>query len=121
MQSEITITWVGHATVLIEVDGFRILTDPILTSRVVHLRRRVEVPEIDPVDVVLISHLHMDHLHLRSLRTVTRGVRLIAPTGAARLFHSLDISRLDEVAAGDRLTLRDADSDAPAIEAQVVH
>ena len=68
MQPEITITWVGHATVLLEVDGFRVITDPILTSRVVHLRRRVEVPTIDPVDVVLISHLHMDHLHLRSLR-----------------------------------------------------
>ena len=55
---------------LFEIDGFRVITDPILTSRVVHLRRRVEVPTIDPVDVVLISHLHMDHLHLRSLRTV---------------------------------------------------
>ena len=62
MQPEVTITWVGHATVLLEVDGFRVLTDPILTSRVVHLRRRVAVPTIDPVDVVLISHLHMRSL-----------------------------------------------------------
>ena len=48
MQPEITITWVGHATVLFEVDGFRVITDPILTSRVVHLRRRVEVPDDRP-------------------------------------------------------------------------
>jgi L-ascorbate metabolism protein UlaG (beta-lactamase superfamily) len=120
MQPEVTITWVGHATVLFEVDGFRVITDPILTSRVVHLRRRVEVPKIDPVDVVLISHLHMDHLHLRSLKTVTRGARVIAPAGAAKLFRSLEITGLDEVVAGDTVTLRDATADSPAITARVV-
>ena len=121
MQPEVTITWVGHATVEFEVDGFRAITDPILTSRVVHLRRRVEVPTIDPVDAVLISHLHMDHLHLRSLRTVTDGVRVIAPRGSAKLFRSLGITQLDEVVAGDVVTLREArGDDSPAIEARVV-
>src|SRR3954453_11753303 len=120
MQPEITISWVGHATVLLAVNGFRIITDPILTSRVVHLRRRVAVPTIDPVDVVLISHLHMDHLHLRSLKTVTHGARVIAPAGAAKLFRSLDLASLEEVVAGDAVTLRAATGDAPAIEALVV-
>jgi L-ascorbate metabolism protein UlaG (beta-lactamase superfamily) len=119
-QPELTITWVGHATVVLEVDGFRVITDPILTSRVVHLRRRVAAPTIDPVDAVLISHLHMDHLHLRSLRTVTNGVRVIAPAGSAKLFRSLGVSRLDEVVAGDVVTLRAATTDKPAIEAHVV-
>src|SRR4029079_3325480 len=119
MQPEVTMPWVGHATVLFEVDGFRVLTDPILTSRVVHLRRRVAVPTIDPVDVVLISHLHMDHLHLRSLRTVTQGARVIAPAGAAKLFRSLELAGLEEGVAGDTVTLRGATADAPAIEAQV--
>jgi L-ascorbate metabolism protein UlaG (beta-lactamase superfamily) len=120
MQPEVTITWVGHATVELEVDGFRAITDPILTSRVVHLRRRVAVPAIDPVDTVLISHLHMDHLHLRSLRSVTDGVRVIAPRGSAKLFRSLGITQLDEVVAGDLVTLREATADSPAIEARVV-
>ena len=120
MQPEVTITWVGHATVELEIDGFRAITDPILTSRVVHLRRRVEVPTIDPVDAVLISHLHMDHLHLRSLRTVTDGVRVIAPRGSAKLFRSLGITQLDEVVAGDVVTLREATADSPTIEARVV-
>jgi L-ascorbate metabolism protein UlaG (beta-lactamase superfamily) len=120
MQPEVDITWVGHATVLFEVDGFRVITDPILTSRVVHLRRRVEVPVIDPVDVVLISHLHMDHLHLRSLRAVSRGARLVAPAGAAKLFRSLDVTALDEVVAGDIVTLREPADGAPAITARVV-
>src|SRR3954449_7120760 len=115
MQPEITISWVGHATVLLAVDGFRIITDPILTSRVVHLRRRVAVPTIEPVDVVLISHLHMDHLHLRSLKTVTQGARVVAPAGAAKLFRSLDLASLEEVVAGDAVTLRAPTGDAPAI------
>ncbi len=120
MQPEVSITWVGHATVELEVDGFRAITDPILTSRVVHLRRRVAVPAIDPVDAILISHLHMDHLHLRSLRTVTDGARVIAPRGSAKLFRSLGITQLDEVIAGDVVTLREATADSPAIEARVV-
>lgn len=120
MQPEVAITWVGHATVLFEVDGFRVITDPILTSRVVHLRRRVPVPLIDPVDVVLISHLHMDHLHLRSLKAVSRGARVVAPAGAAKLFRSLDVAGLDEVVAGDVVTLRGPVADVPAITARVV-
>ena len=77
MQPEFSLTWVGHATVLIDVGGLRILTDPILTSRVAHLRRRVAPPRLEGVEVVLISHLHMDHLHLRSLRTVVDGARVV--------------------------------------------
>src|SRR6478735_6303820 len=117
---DVTITWIGHATVLFEIDGFRILTDPILTSRVAHLRRRVEAPEIGRVDAILISHLHMDHLHLRSLRLVAGGTRLIAPMGSSRLFRSLPLSQLDEVRAGDVITLRAASNGVSAIEALVV-
>lgn len=120
MQPEVSVLWVGHATVLLDVDGFRMLTDPILTSRVVHLRRRVPPPQLDGVDVVLISHLHMDHLHLRSLRTVVEGVRVVAPRGSAKLFRSLPVAHLDEVVDGDVVTLRAASESGPAIEARVV-
>jgi L-ascorbate metabolism protein UlaG (beta-lactamase superfamily) len=120
VQPEFSLTWVGHATVLIDVGGLRILTDPILTSRVAHLRRRVAPPRLDGVEVVLISHLHMDHLHLRSLRTVVDGARVVAPRGSARLFRSLPIAQLDEVVEGDVVTLQPESSSAPAIEARVV-
>ncbi len=60
------LTWVGHATTLIDVDGYRVLTDPLLTKRVAHLRRRRPLPSADTfdVDLVLLSHVHVDHLHL---------------------------------------------------------
>jgi L-ascorbate metabolism protein UlaG (beta-lactamase superfamily) len=119
--SGVSIIWVGHASVLIEVDGFRILTDPALTSRLAHLRRRTPVYDVGSVDVVLVSHVHMDHLHLPSLRSVANGRRLIVPAGAARLVRSAHPAIIDEVRAGERLVLRLATDVVPAITADVVH
>ena len=118
-QPEFEIAWVGHATTLIEVDGFRLITDPILTSRVAHLRRRVEPGTIPPLDAVLISHLHMDHLHLRSLKLVAAQTRMVCPSGAAGLLQSLGAAEILEVVAGDVVTLR-PEGRTPAITATVV-
>jgi L-ascorbate metabolism protein UlaG (beta-lactamase superfamily) len=111
----ITITWVGHATVLIEVDGYRLITDPALTPRMAHLRRRVPSPEIGRVDTIAISHVHMDHLHLASLRRVAGDARLVVPRGAASLVSRLRARRLDEVVHSDRIVLRAAHDDEPEI------
>ena len=64
-------TWVGHSTVLLELGGVRILTDPLLRRRLGPLRRRRDLPvqhHVDDVDAVLLSHLHHDHADLPSLR-----------------------------------------------------
>ena len=55
---------------LIELDGVRLLTDPVLRPRVWHLRRRVplDTAELGGIDAALVSHLHFDHLDLPSLR-----------------------------------------------------
>src|SRR4051812_23864855 len=79
------ITWIGHSTVLLELGGVRLATDPVLRSRVTHLRR-VSAParELADLDAVLISHVHYDHLDLPSLRRV-RGVEcIVVPRGAGR-------------------------------------
>ena len=59
------VTYCGHATVLIELDGVRLLTDPVLRRRLFHLRRIVPGP-LDPgaLDGILVSHAHWDHLDL---------------------------------------------------------
>ena len=69
--SSLKLTWIGHSTVLIQIDGLRLLTDPLLLRHNGPLRRRQ--PRPDPstwadVDAVLLSHLHHDHAELRSLR-----------------------------------------------------
>ena len=64
------VTWLGHATVLIETGGARLLTDPVLRDRVAApASARSRRPPIRAVlDAVLISHLHHDHLDKPSLR-----------------------------------------------------
>jgi L-ascorbate metabolism protein UlaG (beta-lactamase superfamily) len=66
-----SVTWLGHSTVLLEIAGTRLLTDPLLRPHAGLLRRRTPRPTEEhwrEVDAVLLSHLHHDHAHLRSLR-----------------------------------------------------
>jgi len=78
------ITWIGHSTVLIELDGVRLLTDPLLRSHVLHLRRvtpRAAPPE--EVDAILVSHAHYDHLDVKSLTQIGTD-RVFVPAGTAK-------------------------------------
>lgn len=97
--------YVGHATVLIELDGARLLTDPVLRSRIWHLRRRVPLDRagLGRIDAVLVSHLHFDHLDLPSLRLLERDVILVVPRGARRLVRAFPDVR--EVDVGDEVRI----------------
>jgi L-ascorbate metabolism protein UlaG (beta-lactamase superfamily) len=80
--ADLAVTWYGHASALIEVDGYRILTDPVWSERVspsplVGPARLHPVPtpllELPPVDAVLISHDHYDHLDKATIRQLVLG------------------------------------------------
>ncbi len=103
--AELAWTWWGHASGLLHLDGVRIAVDPVLSQRLFHLRRQLplSMPELD-VDLVLISHLHADHLHLPSLRRFAPRTRLVVPRGAAPLFRGLP-HPLVEVTPGDSFSL----------------
>jgi L-ascorbate metabolism protein UlaG (beta-lactamase superfamily) len=78
----------------------------LLTDTVGLLRRVVPLP--DPatwagVDLVLISHLHGDHLHLPSLRTLGGDVRIVVPRGAAAWLRARGFRRVDELSAGESM------------------
>ena len=77
-------TWWGHSTMSLADSGVTLLTDPLLTDRLIHLRRMAgPVPRLPgPPDAVLLSHLHADHFHLPSLRALPGEPRLIVPRGA---------------------------------------
>ncbi len=97
-----TVTWLGHASVVVELGGVRVMTDPALTDRVAHLRRhhRLDVGALDAPHVLLISHVHMDHLHVPSLRLLGPGVPLIVPAGAAGFLRRRGFRHVRETAAG---------------------
>ena len=77
------VTWLGHASVLIEAGGARLLTDPVLRERVMHLRRHAAPAALpERVDAVLISHLHHDHADLLTLSRLPAGTRVIGPRGS---------------------------------------
>src|ERR1700754_5012325 len=100
------LTWLGHATVLLEVGGARLLTDPVLRMRVAHLRRHMPEPaDPRPVDGILISHVHGDHLDRPSLRRFP-GVPALAPVGAAEFMNDLQVR---EVRAGEHAELAGVD------------
>jgi L-ascorbate metabolism protein UlaG (beta-lactamase superfamily) len=82
----IVVTWLGHATVVLDVDGTRLVCDPLLKSHAGILRRRTATP--DPASwagasAVLLSHLHLDHAHLGSLRMLA-GVPVVTAVDNAR-------------------------------------
>ncbi len=95
--------WLGHATVLIEVDGVRLLTDPLLRSRVLHLRRAapLETGGLEDLDAILVSHVHYDHLDLPSLRRIDPDVPVILPKGAGPLVRRHGFRAVQELEAGD--------------------
>lgn len=98
----IRVTWYGHATTVVE-DGARVLTDPVLTGSLVHLRRRRGLSPgalLPSFDAVLVSHLHSDHLHLPSLALLPPGTPVLLPRGAATLLRRLPVQPV-EVSAGD--------------------
>lgn len=91
---------------LLDLDGTRLLTDPVLRDRISYLRR--QVPDVDPawyagVDAVLISHLHADHLDLPSLRLIGRGPPIVVPRGGGRLLERGGFRRVIEVEAGEEV------------------
>ncbi|UVF79603.1 MBL fold metallo-hydrolase [Gordonia mangrovi] len=105
-----TLRWLGHASTLLVDRGTTVLTDPILTARVAHLRRRrgpiPNDPDVRVPDVVLLSHLHADHTHLPSLRMLG-DVPIVVPRRAPDVLPALRAvgGRLIEVDPGDEITI----------------
>jgi L-ascorbate metabolism protein UlaG (beta-lactamase superfamily) len=116
------VRWLGHATVLLGVDGVRVLTDPVLGARVGPLVRTAPPAgsaALEPVDCVLLSHLHADHTDLPSLRGLGMSTRILAPHPAARWLRRLGFNEVAELRAGEatsvgavRVTATEARHDA---------
>jgi L-ascorbate metabolism protein UlaG (beta-lactamase superfamily) len=104
------LTYVGHATVLVELAGRRLLTDPLLGPGILHVRRHVPVPPIEQLrglDAILISHAHRDHLDHGSLRLLAARCPVIVPRGCADLVERGGAVEVTELEPGERVALGD--------------
>jgi L-ascorbate metabolism protein UlaG (beta-lactamase superfamily) len=104
------ITWLGHATTLIELGGARILTDPALGDRVGPLRRivrSVTADSVDDLDGILLSHLHADHTDLPSLRRLAGTAPVLAPADAVVWLQSRGLHDVRGLRPGDTAALGD--------------
>jgi L-ascorbate metabolism protein UlaG (beta-lactamase superfamily) len=98
---ELGVTFIGHSSFLLQVGGKNVLVDPVFSKRLVFLRRQrrpgLRLEELPPVDLVLLTHAHMDHLNVTSLRRIVRGTRrqagqapvVIVPKGVEDLVDGL--------------------------------
>lgn len=102
-----TATWIGHATVLVQMDGVTFLTDPIWSDTAgpvagLGARRLVPPPlaldELPPIDFVVVSHSHYDHADLPTLRALAaRGAHVFVPLGLGRLLRDEGITAVTEL------------------------
>src|SRR5256714_6565340 len=114
----LTVAWLGHATVLINFYGTWLLTDPALRTRVgvrvggvtLGPRRLVRpaltLRELPALDAVLVSHAHMDHCDLGTLRRLPRRMRAIVQEGNRDLVRRF--ARVDELSWGESVEVKGA-------------
>ena len=115
--AQVTLAWLGHATVLINFFGIKILTDPALFPRVgirlpgftIGPKRltapALEVHELPNVDLVLLSHAHFDHLDLRTLRCFDESTRVITARSTRDLLKGTRFSHITELDWGQSKSL----------------
>jgi len=104
-EGELRITFINHATTLVQMDGLNILTDPIWSDRTSpvsftgprrHRPPGIRFEDLPPIDVVLVSHNHYDHLDVATLKRLSRA-QIFAPLGNAALMrrHGIVGTELD--------------------------
>lgn len=104
----IELSFAGHSTLLIELGGVKVVTDPLFRTNLLHLRRHappVDIERFTDVDAVLISHSHLDHLDKRSLKLIPRDVRAIVPSDVVAIFKGMGFRNVTGLSTGETTEL----------------
>jgi L-ascorbate metabolism protein UlaG (beta-lactamase superfamily) len=105
--TDIGVRFLGHSTVLLEVPGLRILTDPFLRERLGPLRRHGPLPQVEemgPIEIVAISHAHPDHFDRASLKALAGDPLVIVPRGMGGAVRRAGL-RAREVVVGEQVAI----------------
>src|SRR6202789_3638901 len=112
---DLGVTFIGHSSFLLQMDGRKVLIDPVFAKRLVVLRRQrrpgLLVEELPPIDLVLLTHAHRDHLNVSPLRRVIRATRrltgktpeVVVPQGVEDLVARLGFSQVHGLTWWDRI------------------
>ena len=104
--------FLGHSTVLVEINGTRFITDPIVSNRALVVRRKrpagYEPEDLANIDFVLLSHAHWDHLDRPTLRKVAKRSKahVICPHGHLSLLSDLGFEDVHEMSLGEKLVVQ---------------
>ncbi|MEE1794497.1 MBL fold metallo-hydrolase [Streptomyces sp. BE308] len=98
----VAVTWAGHASWIVRIGGLTVLTDPVWSRRILGTPARitpvgVRWEDLPPVDAVVISHNHYDHLDAPTLRRLPRETPLFVPAGLGRWFRRRRFTRVTEL------------------------
>jgi L-ascorbate metabolism protein UlaG (beta-lactamase superfamily) len=97
------LTWIGHASFLGSLNGSKFLVDPVFSQRVGLVVRRFGRPglgvgDLPPIDALLVSHCHYDHLDAPSVRALPRATPVVVPRGLGRWFTRRRFTDVTELA-----------------------
>lgn len=109
--NQISITWIGHASFLIQTPEQSVLIDPNWAKWLKVIKRikhpGLEIHDLPAIDLVLVTHAHFDHLDRRTLRTVARDQPIIVPEHVGNLVHDLGFDHVRELSAWQTYELGD--------------
>lgn len=98
---QLALTWIGHASFLVQTPQHNILIDPNWANWLVVIKRLkragLSIHDLPNIDLVLITHAHFDHLNRRTLRAVAERQPIVVPSGVRNLVHDLGFERVHEM------------------------
>jgi L-ascorbate metabolism protein UlaG (beta-lactamase superfamily) len=132
-ENGITLAWLGHSTVLINFYGIHILTDPALCNHIgislgfgtIGPKRFVapalSVQELPPIDVLLLSHAHMDHMDLPTLRRLATPAFTVTAEATSDLLTGTGLKQLTELGWNERTSFRNSQGELQIEAVEVKH
>ncbi len=113
-QNEMEVVWIGHASFLVRTPTFNALIDPVWAKWFGPIKRNrdpgIDIEHLPPIDLVLITHAHFDHLCRMSLKKIVDGTQtVVVPRGVSKVLRKLDVGNIVEMDDWDSLSFHDAE------------